>query len=254
MKKLLFLLLPALLLPGLAFAKSDPCEMREETVDPATQEKTIKTKWVKLSHSVNYMNLSAGKVSGVSVGDEKFLEVSIPNTTSYVFPTEFETGSGRTLELGDATILKDEKKYYVFKETGEKVEYIDAMLFFHSKLQQIPIVVPAGSSLRITLEDRTEVVLETVQEFKAASRDVKVSLPHSKGNNSSFFRAKTNLELRYALDADAIASLTGQPIMNMRLATATQYFLFGRSNLDWDDPRLTKKTKSNVQKVLQCVL
>ena len=254
MKKLISLLLSALLLPGFAVAESADCTIREETVDPATQEKTIKTKWEKISHSVNYANMTAGRVSGISVGDNKFLSVKIPSVFSYTFPTEFDTASGHTLELGDATILKDEKKYYVMKETGGKVSYKEAKLYYHSKLQQTPIVVPAGSSLRITLEDRTEVVLETVQEFKAASRDVKVSLPHSKGNNSSLFRTETNLEMRYALDADAIASLTSQPIMNMRVATGFQYYTFGRANLVWDDLRVYKKTKLTIQKVLQCVL
>ena len=255
MKKLLFLLLPTLLLPGLASAKSDPCEIREESVDPVTQEKTIKTKWDKIKHSVDYMNMTAGSVSGISVGENKFLGVMIPNTLSYEFPERFESElQGITLELGDATVLTDKEKYYVIKETGDQITVKEAMLFFHATLQQIPVVVPAGSTLTITLEDRTQVVLRTDQEFKAASRNVKVSLPNSKGNSSSFFRTKTNLELRYALDADAIASLMSQPIMFMRVATAYQYYTLGRSNQVWDDPRLSKKTKLTVQKVVQCVL
>jgi len=255
MKKVFLLLLPVLLLPGFALAKSDACVISEETVDPVTQEKTIKTKWEKIAHTVDYANITKGRVSGISVGDDKFLGVRIPSILSYVFPDRFESElQGYTFELGDATVLTNKEKFYVIKETGQKVEYEEAKLFYLSTLQRIPIVVPAGSSLRITLEDRTEVVLKTAQEFKAASRDVKASLPNSKNNKSSLFRVKTTLELRYALDADAIASLTSQPIMNMRLATAYQYYYFGGSNLVWDDPHLSKKTKSTIQKVVQCVL
>jgi hypothetical protein len=97
-------------------------------------------------------------------------------------------------------------------------------------------------------------VLETAQDFRAAPDNFKVEKPGSGDNKSSFFQTKTTAELRYALDADAISSLTSQPIMNMRVATGYQYMPFGRANLVWDDPRISKKTKLTVQKVLKCVL
>lgn len=236
MKKLSSLLLPVLLLPGLAFAKSDACEIREETVDPATQEKTIKTKWEKISHSVNYANMSVGRVSGISVGDDKYLGVRFPVNFRYVLPEDYET------KLEDTTILSNRGRY------GEGVKW------FASELKRNPTVVPAGSKLRIILEDRTEVVLETDQDFRAAPNNFKVEKPGSGDNKSSFFQTKTTAELRYALDADAISSLTSQPIMNMRVATGYQYMPFGRANLVWDDPRISKKTKLTVQRVLKCVL
>ena len=236
MRKKILLLLAVLLLPGFALAASDACEIREETVDPATQEKTIKTKWEKISHSVNYMNMTAGRVTGISVGDDIYLGVKIPYTIIYVLPEGYET------KLEDTTLLSKKDRY----EEGVKR--------FASELKNIPIIVPAGSSLRITLEDRTVVMLETVQEFKTSARDVQVRLPNSSNNNSPFFQTNTTFYLRYALDADAISSLASQPIMNMRVATGYQYLTFGRANLVWDDPRISKKTKLTVQRVLKCVL
>jgi hypothetical protein len=220
----------------LAFAKSDACEIREETVDPATQEKTIKTKWEKISHSVNYANMTVGRVSGISVGDDKYLGVRMPVTFRHVLPADYET------KLEDTTILSNKDRYK------------EGVAWFASELKRNPTVVPAGSKLRIILEDRTEVVLETAQDFRAAPNNFKIELHNSAYKKSAFFLTKTTAELRYALDADAISSLTSQPIMNMRVATGYQYITFGRANLVWDDPRISKKTKLTVQKVLKCVL
>ncbi len=235
MKKIIVLLLAATLVPGISFAKAASCEYRDDVVDPVTQEKTVRTKWEKITHDnePGDPSTTVGRVSGVTEGDAVLLGVRIPINIYYPIPPELG------IKLEDTNIITKKGKFD--KRLDPYVE----------EWENTPIFVPTGSRLRITLADRTDVLLTTVRDTNAQAE---VTMPQWGNNFSPYFRASANVELRYALNADDLASLTGQPFQSMRLETGDRYYTFGGRKLVWDNLAVNKKSKLNIQKVLKCVL
>jgi len=137
---------------------------------------------------------------------------------------------------------------YMITEAGE----FDARLNpYIKKLQNDSSFVPAGSTLRITMEDRTTFIVTTAEDFKIQAR---VDRPQWNSNKTPHFRVRVTAELEYFLSADALATLTAKPAINMRLETTNRYYTFGHRNMPYKKFAWAPKVNLTIQKALNCVL
>jgi len=236
MPKIIFLILAAQLLPGTSLAQATDCAFAEEVIDPATIVKTISTRWWPVTSVTAQIK---GAIRGISQGESKLLGVRFTAHTFHPFPTDLD------ISAEDTELITKQGKY-------------DARLNpFIEKLQNESFLVPSGSTLRITLEDQTTVIVRTVADYKVRSN---VDRPQWNSNGSRNFRGRVTAELQYLLDAEALAVLTAKPAINMRLESRDRYYDFGHRRpfasrhpfitaLSWSE-----KTNLTIQKAINCVL
>jgi len=236
MRKIIFLILAAQLMPGTSLAQDAECAFAEEVIDPATSVKTISTRWWPMTSVIAPVK---GAIRGVSQGDSKFLAVRMTAHTFYPLPADLD------ISAEDTELITKHGKY-------------DARLNpFIEKLQNESFFVPGGSTLRITLEDQTTVVVRTVADYKVRSN---VDRPRWNSNGSSHFRVRVTAEPRYLLDTEALHVLTAKPAINMRLESQDRYYTFGhRQPFASRHPFMTplswsEKTNLTIQKAINCVL
>jgi hypothetical protein len=121
---------------------------------------------------------------------------------------------------------------------------------FLRALERDALVVPAGSTLRITLEDRTNVVLTTAEDFKGRGSAEKRP---SEGTWEKI-AITADVRLRYPLDTEAIAALTAKTAINMRLETRDRYYSFGARSAELQPVKWSKKSSAKFKEALSCVL
>ena len=227
-------LFAATLLPGLALAQASTCEFAPETVNPNTNEKIVTTEWQPIKQGDGSgISFTRGYVRGISEGDDKYIGVKI-NITSYR-PIPPELG----IRLEDTNIITKKGKF-------------DPRLDpFVDELRNTPVTIPAGSTLRFTLEDRTTVGAMTNEDMSFVPV---VTKPQWDDNFSSEYRLQYRPITRYLLDPETIALLSNNLVVGLRLELPWDYYYFGHRNLIWDDRVISKKTMATVQGVLKCVL
>jgi len=236
MRKTIFLILAAQLLPGTSLAQATDCAFAEVVIDPANDVQTISTRWWPVTSVIASVK---GAIRGMSQGESKFLGVRFTDHTFHPFPADLD------ISFEDKELITKHGKY-------------DARLNpFIEELQDASFFVPSGSTLRITLEDQTTVIVKTVADYKVRSN---VDRPHWNSNGSQNFRVRTTAELQYALDAEALTVLTAKPAINMRLESRDRYYDFGhRQPFASRHPFMTplswsEKTNLTIQKAINCVL
>jgi len=234
MKKIKLAIIAASLLPGVALAKASTCEYAAETSNPVTNPKIIATKWQPIKQGDGSgISSTRGYVRGISDGGEKYIGAKI-NIASYR-PIPPELG----IKLEDTNIITKKGKF-------------DPRLDpFVDELRNTPVTIPAGSTLRFTLEDRTTVVVMANEDMSFLPV---VTKPQWHDNFSSEYRLEYRVITRYLLDPDTIALLNANLVVGLRLELPWNYFYFGHRNLIWDDRVISKKTVATVQGVLKCVL
>ena len=236
MRIIISLILAAQILPGTSLAQATDCAFAEEVIDPDTDVKTISTRWWPVTSVIASVK---GAIRGISQGESRFLGVRFTAHTFYPFPTDLD------ITAEDIKLVTKQGKY-------------DARLNpFIEELQDASFFVPSGSTLRITLEDQTTVIVRTVADYKVRSN---VDRPHWNSNGSQNFRVRTTAELQYALDEEALTVLTSKPAINMRLESRDRYFDFGhRQPFASRHPFITplswsEKTNLTIQRAINCVL
>ena len=230
MKSTISLIIAAAVLPGATIAQNATCQYDEESVDPVTNVTTIKT---KLRPVTSVWQSNKGSIRGISRGDEKFLGIQFSAHTHYPFPADLD------ISFEETELITQGGKY-------------DARLNpFIEKLEKETFFVPSGSTLRVTLEDRTTVFLKTIEDFALRSR---VDRPRWNSNGTPHFRVRVTADLQYALDARALAVLMAKPAINMRVEIGGQYYGFGDRRQVWDPLTWSPKANHAIQEVLNCVL
>jgi len=235
MRRFVLLLLAAPLLPGIGLAKDAECVYAPETVDTTTGQKIVTTEWYRLSSRMMQMAAAMstdGAVRGIVEGDTKYLGVQLRSQNLYPIPPEL----GVSLE-----------KNNMFTKKGI---YDERLIPFDVKIQSDALVVPAGSSLRITLEDRTTVVLSSDEEVRVNGSSTK---PLSSDNKTPHFRVTARADLKYALDDETWARLMSAAAVNMRVEAEDKYYSFGHPSTPnaanvWSD-----KYNGVIQGVLKCI-
>ena len=220
MKKIILYSITALAVLGASWARAAGCEYATETVDAATGDRTISTELVRVSSMGSGVD---GSLQGVTVGEEKFLGLRIKVRNIFPMPANLDI-------LGDRhnPMLDD----------------------FLRALERDSLVVPAGSTLRITMEDRTNVVLTTAEAFKGRGSAEKRP---SEGTWKKI-AITADVKLQYPLDTEAIAALTAKTAINMRLETRDRYYSFGARYTEVQPVKWSKKSSAKFKEALNCVL
>ncbi|MDH5262896.1 MAG: hypothetical protein OEX74_15945 [Gammaproteobacteria bacterium] len=237
MKKLAFSIIAAFLLPSLTQAQAAECTYEPETVNPSTNAKIISTAW-EFINQPDELGFGPGTkispVQAISDGGTIFLAFKHGVTHYHAIPPEFE-------------IVLEESDYK--KKTGK----FDLRLKpFVANLENRPYVIAKGSALRITLEDRTNLLLYSIEDFAYPAT---VTMPQWEDNERPDYRVTySEVMARYVLDDDAIALLSNNRVVALRQALPDEDRYFGRRNLIWDDKIITKKSMTTIQGALKCVL
>lgn len=234
MKGIMLAAVAAFLLPGIAIAQAGTCEYAPESVNPDTDEKIVATNWQPIKQGDGSgMSFRRGDVRGISEGDTTYLGVKMGVWQYHPIPPELG------IKLEDTNIIT------------KKGKFDPKLKPFVETLENLPYVIPKGSALRITLEDRTTLVVRTSEDFSTLGE---VTMPQWDDNKTSEYRVIYRVMPRYVLDADAIALLGDNLVDSLRMELPNRYFYFGHRNLIWDDRVISKKTMATVQGVLKCVL
>jgi hypothetical protein len=235
MRRHLLILLAAPLLPGIGLAKDAECVYADETVDATTGQRNVTTEWYRLSSRMMQMAApisTDGGVRGIVEGDTKYLGVQLRTQNLYPIPPEL----GVSIE-----------KSNMITKTGI---YDRRLIPFEVDIQKEALVVPAGSGLRITLEDRTMVFLTSDERVRADGSSTK---PGNSDNKTNHFRVTARADIRYALDEESWDRLMGMPAVNMRVEAEDKYYSFGHPSTPnaanvWSD-----KYNGTIQGVLKCI-
>jgi len=234
MKRIKLAILAASLLPGVALAQESTCEYAPESINPVSNEKITTTKWQRIKQGDGSgISFTRGSVRGISEGEEKYVGIKIDYLRYRPIPPELG------IRLEDTNMIT--RKGIYDRRLNAVVE----------RLKKVPFTLPGGSKLRITLEDRTTITVMADEEYSVLPA---VTKPQHPPNNAEDFLLKYRVMPRYLLDTDAIALLSNNLVVSLRMEFPHQYYYFGHRNLIWDDRVISKKTMATVQGVLKCVL
>ncbi len=234
MKKLPLLLFAAWLLPVTSHASAAGCKYAADIVDPAANEKIIRTAWQPIKAGTGAgMSMTMGSVRGISDSGAPYLGVKIRAEHYYPIPPELG------IRLEDTNVIT------------RRGVFDPRLKPWITKLENTPLDLPVESALRITLEDRTTLVIRTDEAFSFSGELTK---PHWSDNSSPNFRIRYRVLPRYALDAEAIALLSTNRVASIRLELPNKFYYFGHRNLVWDDRVIAKKSVATIQGALKCVL
>ncbi len=234
MKKLSLLLLAAGFLPTTSYASAADCKYAAETVDPTTNEKIIRTAWLPIKAQAGPgTSMTMGSVMGISDSGVFYLGAKIRAEHYYPIPPELG------IRLEDTNVIT------------RRGVFDPRLKPWITKLENTPLDLPVESALRITLEDRTTLVIRTDEGFSFSGE---VSKPQWGDNHSSDFRIRYRVMPRYVLDAEAIALLSTNRVASIRLELPNKFYYFGQRNLVWDDRVIAKKSVATIQGALKCVL
>lgn len=237
MKILAFSIIAALMLSSPAFAKTAECSYEPETVNPSTSAKIISTAWEFINQPDELGFGSGTKISpvqAISDGGTIYLAIKHGVTRYHAIPPELE-------------IVLEESDYKT-----KKGKFDLRLKPFVANLESRPFVIAKGSALRITLEDRTNLLLYAIEDFIYPAT---VTMPQWEDNTGSDYRVTYGeVMARYVLDDDAIALLSNNRVVALRQALSGGDLYFGHRNLIWDDKIITKKSMTTIQGALKCVL
>jgi len=211
-------------------ASAAECTFESHSTDPETGVSRHATKYVGIS---TMMAKNFGSMQAVAVGHDKFLGMRLRAKNSFPIPPE----------LG----IDLSKSNYEFR-TGRYDPRLDSVL---KHLEQEAAVVPKGSTLRLTLEDRSVIVLRSTDYRKTRSQGWK---PQSDGNDGSNFLILSEVHAQYPLDEVMINALTSRMVTGIRMETADRYYEFAsRMNIQYP-LTIGKKNGKQLQEALNCVL
>ena len=206
------------------------CKFSTTSTDPATGAPRIATKFVGVA---TMMAENFGAVQGVSIGDKKFLAMRLRAKNVFPIPPELNID------------LAESSKTY---KTGRYDPRLNQVL---NRLKQDAAFAPKGSSLRLTLEDRSVIVLRSDADSRARSKGLK---PQSDGNDGENFVLLSEVIAQYPLDETMIKALTSRLVTSIRMETADRYYEFA-SRMNSQYPlTIGKKNGKQLQEALNCAL
>ena len=247
MKRLMFSILIMPLLFGTGVAQAAKCKYEKTKRDPVTNEKVTMTKWDRVTNGM--MDLHAqGFVSGISVVDQKYLGLKLNTTDYFAVPGWYRAG---------------------YSTRAEKKIFEDRLQKHKAHLKKDSVVFPAGSVLRITMEDRSVVELTANSEARSVGG---ITMPNKEYKRKGFggflkmaaasaadadkvvsphFRVDAEFVIRYDLDDEIMALLTTKRAINMRVEARDDYYYLGArdttQNLAWG-----RGSNDNIQNALNC--
>jgi len=263
MKNLISLGLAVAMLCGSQYADAKGCKVKTGEVSQSTGANLVYTEWDKL---VTMFSISAdgseakslGNVSVLARGDEKFLVFQLKTSDYHAMPEQFAA-------LEDPTWDPDHR------------DFLDVLL-------GDSVIFPAKSSLRLTLDDRSTVVLHTVNHRRIrADYTVPGAVPGARGSTEKkakklagflakalekaaakdgwesvedetsphyFVRATARIE--YPLDAETETLLKRAGVISARLESRDRYYTLGRPSTQYVTA-WSKKSNYKIRDALACV-
>jgi hypothetical protein len=219
------------LLLGSGVAQTAECKYADRSTDPDTGAQKLASKIVTISTT---MANNSGAVQAFSVGDDKFLTVRLRARNMFPIPPQLNIN------------LADSDKY---ERTGRFDPRLDRIL---DHLERDTAFIPAGSTLRITLQDRSVIVLTSDKDSSARNQGWK---PQSgEENTGPNFLLLSEASALYPLDTDMIKALTSRLAVSVRMETADRYYEFAsRMNIQYP-LTIGEKNGRQLQEAVNCVL
>ena len=262
MNSFVMISLAVAMLCGSQYADAKGCKVKTGSVDSATGAKLVYTEYDKL---VTMFNMgvdnngarSLGSVSVLARDDEKFLVFRLKTGDYHAMPDQFAA-------LEDPTWDPDHR------------DFLDTLL-------GDSVIFPAESSLRLTLDDRSTVVLHTANHrriradytvpgavpgaregtektvkklggflAKALAASGKEGWESVEDETSPHYLVRATARIEYPLDAETEALLKRAGVISARLEARDRYYTLGwRSTHNvtaWSD-----KSKYKIRDALTCV-
>lgn len=263
MKKLgcLIFVAAALSGPEFTYAAKSKCDFSQNTVDAATGEKIVQTKYDSLVTIMGGFESEAyGSVSVASRGGQKFLMLKLDAMDYHALPAEFAQHEDPTWDPAHR-------------------DFLDSLLGDAA-------VFPVGSSIRLDLDDQSSITLKTAKHLRVRTHYANPGEdPRARGtqqkvakklggflgkalskamekqgfeeveedNTSPHYTVMIKAYIEYPIDAEAEAILNRAAVTSMRIESRDRYFRLGwRSTKDqlfsW-----YKGSYFKVRDALQCV-
>ena len=257
MKNLVSLVLAVAMLCGTHYADAKGCKVKTGEVDKSTGANLIYSEYDKL---VTMFSISAdgseaktlGNVAVLARGDAKFLVFQLKTGDYHAMPEQFAA-------IEDPTWDPDHR------------DFLDMLL-------GDSVIFPAKSSLRLTLDDRSTVVLHTVNHRRVRAD---YTVPGGRGGTektanklggflakalaasgddgweaveetSPHYLVRATARLEYPLDAEAEALLKKAGVISARLEARDRYYTLGRPNTQYVTA-WSKKSYYKIRDALNCV-
>lgn len=201
-----------------ATAYSAECEFQADTIDPGTGEKSAKTIWQSLTR--NYPGEPRASVSGMATGEKVLLGFKA-QTVDYFYPPKISA------------------------EDPERRAKLDE---WEHGIRQDALVVPAGSTVRISLADLTSLELKSVSDSVgqgiSTAPGAAVRVKGAGKNDTSNYRVDAVAEIVYAVNPDDLDILLSQVATRFRIESRDRYYSINPSE---------KNAHQILQNALKCV-
>lgn len=234
MKTPTFAIIAMILLPAFAHAKAAECQYEPESADRVGDEKVIRTVWERIQHTILAGGNATREIQVSSDGGVIYLGLRLYAGTQYFpIPPEFD------IKLEETNIIT---------KTGK---FDPRLKQYEEELQKEQFFIESGSELRITLEDRTDFVLATNEDYSFSGD---VTMPQWDDNSSDQYRVMFLATTRYALDDHATKMLSANRVAGMRMELPYGYLYLGDRSGTGDNRDISEKAAVIIQGALKCVM
>lgn len=273
MNRFLIAICTAPILFGIPLADAASCKYQTQSVDPVTNEKFVQTKWDKVATMFSG-GKSIGSISAIARGDERYLAVKIGVLDYYPFPDELRAEAVAT--MNEKTLKKYRKRGAVgqykaeikqLERPPENQNYRDFLDFLLGE----SLIIPAGSTLRLTLDDNSTLMLSTTERIRERAN---YTQPYKEKKMKGFggFLAKAAsaaldaetvvssdymvdgyISIDYLLDTEALDLLSRAAVTSLRVEARNKYYTLGTRSTQYETVRWSKKSNLKIQNALKCV-
>ncbi len=265
MKHLFGMALLATLALSPEFAYAAKCKFVQNAMDPDSGIYVVQTKWDRLVSIMSVQSIdteleATGEVSVIGRGDERFLTLRIDTGDYYALPPELTT-------LPDPTWHPEYR------------DFLDMLL-------GDSVIFPAGTSLRIDLDDQTSVVLRTTEHRRIrADYTLPGHMPEARNNSekaakglvgflgkviektaekqgfeadettegSRNYLVRSTAVLEFPLDDESADILSRAAVTSMRVESRDRYYTLGLWKTQDSVVTWGKKSYDKVRNAMQCV-
>jgi len=274
MKQFLFALCAIPLILGTQTASAaSSCKFQKKSVDPVTNEKLVQTKWDKVATMFSGAK-NIGSVSAIAKGDERYLAVKIGVIDYFPLPDELTAAAVTMMDEDELDDYEDMGAAKRFRAEIEQLEgppehqgYRDFLDFLLGE----SLIIPVGSTVRLTLGDQSTLTLATTERIRERAN---YTQPHKakkmKGFGgflanaaakaagaesvvSSDYMVDGYVSINYLLGAEAFDLLSRSTVTSLRVEARDSYYTLGKRNNQYETVTWSKKSNLKIQNALKCV-
>ncbi len=274
MKKFFIALCMTPVLFGMQFADAaNSCKYQKQSVDPVTNEKFAQTKWDKVA-TMSSGGKSIGSVSAIAKGDARYLAVRIGVIDYFPFPDELTAAAVATMDEDE---LKDYERKGAAKRFRAEIEQLEGppenqeYRDFLDFLLGESLIIPVGSTVRLTLDDQSTLTLATTERIRERANYTQpykakkmkgfggflakaaASAAGAESVVSSEYMVDGYISINYLLDAQALDVLSRAAVISLRVEARDSYYTLGKRNTQYETVSWSKKSNFKIKNALKCV-